>query len=737
MRGRSQRFFSRLSKKTWLLIAAAFVGLCVAGGGAYAALGGVVRQSVSGDVDLSRGLIGHWKLDGNAKDSTPYGNDGTVTGATLIADRKAKANSAYSFNVGTARINFGANATLRPSSGLAVGVWANPSNITADTTQLIVDMAQTGGYALVINNSASSTCPSQLTFQVYVSGAYHRACTAKTVLTNNTWSHIAGTYDGANVVLYVNGVSVATTAIAGSISYSSLTTPLCLGNSANASSCATANPFAGSADDLHVYNRALGAASVMALYESYDVQINAASGLNGLVGHWKLDGNGKDSSPYANNATVTGANYVPDRKGRTSSAFQFVSSSNEVEIPYSSAFNPTVAMTAGAWIKLGSYGTGVQRIVANLDTGGYGLYITGSSASDVCGTSNLCFRVRINGAYQHISTPLSGLTGDVWHYVAGTYDGTYLRLYVNNTLAATSANLAGSISTNTAALCIGSAPAGASCTSNYLNNVDVDDVRIYSRALSLAEVTALYSSYDSQINLNSSPGSNTTAGNINQGLVAYWPLNGNAKDATPYSNNGIISGATLVADRKGRANSAYSIGGNPNHIRVPYSSVLMPTAAVSLSAWFRANTAVLTGSQAQRIAGNIDSGDGYGLIVNGPTSTDACGTSVLCFRAKVNGTVIPVTTPISGLVDGTWYLVTGTFDGTNLRLYLNGSLVNTSSSVGTMSVSTSSVCIGARPNGNVSCNANYLSGNGAVDEVRIYNRALSTGEVQMLYTSNN
>jgi hypothetical protein len=52
------------------------------------------------------------------------------------------------------------------------------------------------------------------------------------------------------------------------------------------------------------------------------------------------------------------------------------------------------------------------------------------------------------------------------------------------------------------------------------------------------------------------------------GLVGYWPFNGNANDVSGNGNNGVVSGATLTTDRFGAANKAYSFNGSSNFISV-------------------------------------------------------------------------------------------------------------------------------------------------------------------------
>ena len=52
------------------------------------------------------------------------------------------------------------------------------------------------------------------------------------------------------------------------------------------------------------------------------------------------------------------------------------------------------------------------------------------------------------------------------------------------------------------------------------------------------------------------------------GLVGYWPFNGNANDETGNGNNGTVNGATLIKDRFGNDNSAYEFDGINNSITV-------------------------------------------------------------------------------------------------------------------------------------------------------------------------
>ena len=70
-----------------------------------------------------------------------------------------------------------------------------------------------------------------------------------------------------------------------------------------------------------------------------------------------------------------------------------------------------------------------------------------------------------------------------------------------------------------------------------------------------------------------------------QTLVAYYPFNGNANDASGNGNNGTVNGATLTTDRFGNANSAYLFNGTNNDIIVPDAPGLRPSGAYTINAW--------------------------------------------------------------------------------------------------------------------------------------------------------
>jgi len=125
-------------------------------GGTYALFFGNSTDSATSAVNLDKGLVGWWKMDGNAKDSTPYANNGTLSGSplpTLTTDREGKANSAYSFNGSSTYITVRDADVLSPSA-ITVSAWVYP---TAYTLGNFVSKGGNSEYRYRINTNCQAT----------------------------------------------------------------------------------------------------------------------------------------------------------------------------------------------------------------------------------------------------------------------------------------------------------------------------------------------------------------------------------------------------------------------------------------------------------------------------------------------------------------------------------------------------------------------------------------------------
>ena len=203
----------------------------------------------------------------------------------------------------------------------------------------------------------------------------------------------------------------------------------------------------------------------------------------GLIAHYPFDGTTQDVSGNANHGSIVGA-LAPttDRFGAPNSAYLFNGINTYVTVPYSvSLSSPTTAITQAAWVyQLGMslVGSAFNPILMKSSTGEnammYRLYCLPTGIGVNYGNWN-------NG---HASSTAIAL--DEWHHIASTYDGQMIRQYLDG-LPVDSVGFLYTIVADTRPLWIGADSPGLF----EVFNGKLDDVRIYGRALSGAEVAEL------------------------------------------------------------------------------------------------------------------------------------------------------------------------------------------------------------------------------------------------------
>jgi len=202
------------------------------------------------------------------------------------------------------------------------------------------------------------------------------------------------------------------------------------------------------------------------------------------------------------------------------------------------------------------------------------------------------------------------------------------------------------------------------------------------------------------------------ATSLNNGLVAYYPFNGNANDASGNGNNGIVMGTVLTTNRFGTPNSAYYFPGNNDWISVPDAPSLDLTNGYTLSAWINFEAG---GTGAPRIADKFMYS--FYTYLNG--SARSLG---MYFSDQTS------LTTATNYYAGQWYFVASSYDLHQRKIYVNGNLVAYDSCTFALITNSLPLEIGRKPV------YGYDNFEGIIDDVRVYNRALSDSEVQELYS---
>lgn len=222
--------------------------------------------------------------------------------------------------------------------------------------------------------------------------------------------------------------------------------------------------------------------------------------------------------------------------------------------------------------------------------------------------------------------------------------------------------------------------------------------------------------------------------NLNLGLKAYYPFTGNANDVSGNNNNPVFNNATLTADRVGNPNSAYHFDGSASYMQVPNSASLNTTNKLSLSAWVKpmgfyagnchGNSVIAKGNTSTTpglyIIWYDDNAGTYGANCGGPLNP-----AVENFYGAGGMTPAPGYTPY--IQTNQWYSVIVTYDGTTVKLYVDCQLKYSGPQGGINFTNPYDLFIGKVDNPSFP----YWV-NGDIDEVRIYDRALTVDEVNVL-----
>lgn len=365
------------------------------------------------------------------------------------------------------------------------------------------------------------------------------------------------------------------------------------------------------------------------------------------------------------------------------------------------------ACSMSIWVKLntevasGSYYEFLMQSSANNKVYNR-IYYTNSG-----GTYSLHFiRGRIGVVDVDATVNITALGTSVWHHIVYTYDTTNIRGYLDGSsiVTPTAASGNGTNASTTDRFLIGTYKFGDGGAFN-LNNALWDDVGIFNKALTDAEVVSLY---------------------LTENLLGYWKCNeaswngttNEVVDSSGNSKHGVASGnaTTTTGGILGRCGTFDGTGDWVTCSQL----ALAGTNQISVQAWFKAAAGVFDSIKSITSTGEI-------YVVQGGYPSAGNG------RFAINNGTTWYEAPIynsARLDDGNWHHMIGTYNGATIRLYVDGTEVGTGNARTGNLRTDGPTHIAADASDNIPFP-------GLVDEVAIWDRVLSPTEVSTLYNSGN
>lgn len=469
---------------------------------------------------------------------------------------------------------------------------------------------------------------------------------------------------------------------------------------------------------------------------------SCSTGLScGLIGYWTFDGkdvpNGvaRDVIGVSNgnlNNIATSTFYTT---GKTGQAFNFDGVNDYVESGNDSSLQISNG-TISAWIKTTGAGSSFRGVVVK--QGGYSMFLGGNVCADnVLGLYDW-------GASVNRCSSASSLADNKWHHLvitfqSGVANGT--TFYVDG-VSAGSVTMTISSQTNNSAcnnsssnrLSIGS-NCGSIASQSYKGLVD--DVRVYNRTLSAGEVRKLYYISSSTKQASSPPVNATTSctTGLSCGLAGYWTFdgkdtpNGVARDIAGGNNGNLINIATSTFYSPGKIGQAFNFDRVNDYVKVSQGSGtnlnLSTFSAITVTGWARTNE---TSGTLQGFVGTGNpfntNGKGFNLLYGYPAAS-RWGITI----NDGNGSG-PATSFAGSVMTKNWAFISYVLTSTTATFYMNGV------SIGSLDISSEGIANLGNSNliiGNYS-NAVSAPWNGQIDDVRIYNRSLTAGEIYELYS---
>jgi len=445
----------------------------------------------------------------------------------------------------------------------------------------------------------------------------------------------------------------------------------------------------------------------------------------GLVGYWTFDGKdlltglALDRSGQGNNGALVAMSTSTSRvQGKLGQALKFDGVNDYVDVGNIASLDSASQATICGWMYRASSDKSVAFGTRAISTSRFNiLWFT---------DNNIYFSASNGVGSQYENATLAGVG---WHHVCNVFSPQSILGYIDG-----SSNIGGGIGATPPTTLSSNASQGPFIigreTGTRYSSGLIDDVRVYNRALSAAEVAQLYGSAQAKFNAPSAKKSLTS------GLVGYWTFDGKdlltglALDRSGQGNNGnLVNMSTSTSIVQGKLGQALNFDGVNDYVNAAQNSNLplrtnFLATGYSVSAWFKSkdgnNFPIFTEGNTNSPFGyyqlrylSVSNGSNFNVNIHSDSAADILNT-----------------TSNKALSVNTYHHFVWVDTNGVASLYLDGVKDTANYNYTPTTLTLNNTVIGARKRNTID---SFFPG--LIDDVRIYNRALSATEVSQLYGS--
>jgi hypothetical protein len=438
-----------------------------------------------------------------------------------------------------------------------------------------------------------------------------------------------------------------------------------------------------------------------------------------MIGWWPGEGNADDVRGENNGTLVNGTTFSAGKVGQS---FSFDGVDDFVKLPDNFLLYPTggssnAPLSFEAWFKTNAGGVIFgQQDVDPFNTVG------GAIPAVYVGTDGKLYAQMFwKGSVDPIVSP--GTVNDgIFHHVAVTYDGTNEQVYLDGVVIGTKAFTQQSYAAvykyqfgtgNTGTLW----PAAPTGTGGWFSfNGLLDEPTLYTRALSQTEIQSIIAADNAgKCKPRCTPPPNN--------LISWYTGDDNPFDIFGINHGTLQNGATFANGKVGRA---FSFDGVDDYVRIPISPSLQTVSnAITIDMWVKLNS-LPPNTGSLLLSNHIQS---FGSPISGVNLAVSPSGNVT-FQTRLNNACCQAVTSNAVIQIGTWQHIAGVWDGANLRVYIDGTADTVVAASGTLQMNRD-IFLGINSD-------NFFGGtithqvNGLIDEVEIFDRALSATEIQTI-----